>query len=108
MAEPVRCPKCRAALPAVQTTALLPCPACGVRVQFWVFPAWFQAPAAGRAAENLMTEGESSCYYHPGKQAAVPCEACGRFLCALCDCEIQGKHFCPGCVSAGRKKGRLE
>ena len=108
MAEPVLCPKCRAPLESEQAGALAPCPACGVRVQFWIFPAWFQAPASGRAAENLITEGESSCFYHPAKQAAVPCDACGRFLCALCDCEIQGKHFCPGCVSTRRNKGRLE
>lgn len=101
------CPKCRALLPLQQAGLLAPCPACGVPLQFWIFPAWFQTPLVGGAAENLIAEGESSCFYHPGKQAAVPCDACGRFLCALCDCELQGQHFCPGCVSTGRSKGRL-
>jgi hypothetical protein len=107
MPEPVLCPKCRAFLTQQHVATLAPCAACGARVQLWIFPAWFKALAAGRAAENLIMEGESSCFYHAGKQAVVPCDACGRFLCSLCDCEIQGQHFCPGCVSVGRSKGRL-
>ena len=36
------------------------------------------------------------------------CEACGRFLCALCDCELHGEHFCPACLEVGRQKGRIK
>ena len=55
-----------------------------------------------------MVEGESSCFYHPQKKAVVPCQGCGRFLCALCDCELQGEHFCPACLEVGRQKGRIK
>jgi hypothetical protein len=55
-----------------------------------------------------LVEGEASCFYHPEKKAAVPCQACGRFLCGLCDCELQGKHFCPGCLETGREKGKMQ
>jgi hypothetical protein len=34
----------------------------------------------------------------------VPCDACGRFLCALCDCELKGRHLCPSCLESGQKK----
>jgi hypothetical protein len=36
-----------------------------------------------------------------------PCQSCGRFLCALCDCEFKGQHFCPACLEAGRSKGKI-
>jgi len=107
MSEPLLCPKCREPLGREQTAALAPCRICGAVSQVWVFPAWFKVLEKGRLAENVVMEGESSCFYHPGKQAAVPCDSCGRFLCALCDCEIHGRHFCPSCVSAAQTKGRL-
>jgi hypothetical protein len=54
----------------------------------------------------VISEGEAACFYHPDKRATVPCEACGRFLCALCDVEVGGKHFCPGCLGAGGKTAK--
>jgi hypothetical protein len=86
---------------------LAPCPACGVPVQVEIFPALFRPTARGRGGEALMVEGESSCFYHPQKKAVVPCQGCGRFLCALCDCELHGEHFCPACLEVGRQKGRI-
>jgi hypothetical protein len=86
---------------------LAPCPACGVPVQVEIFPALFRPAARGRDGEALMVEGESSCFYHPQKKAVVPCQGCGRFLCALCDCELHGEHFCPACLEVGRQKGRI-
>lgn len=56
-------------------------------------------------------EGEASCFYHPSKAAAVVCDACGRFLCALCDLELGGRHYCPPCLEARRHlpvQSRLE
>ena len=40
-------------------------------------------------------------------KAVIACESCGRFLCTLCDLEFGGRHICPNCLSAGRKKGAL-
>ncbi len=54
-----------------------------------------------------MVDGEASCFYHPQKRASVPCAACGRFLCALCDVDLNGEHFCPACMDTGQKKGKL-
>jgi hypothetical protein len=87
---------------------LAPCPGCGVPLQIEIFPALFRRIAAGRNAEAVMVEGESSCFYHPNKKAVLPCQGCGRFLCALCDCEFNGEHFCTTCLEAGKTKGRIK
>jgi hypothetical protein len=68
----------------------------------------FRRAETGPNPEAVMVEGESSCFYHPQKKAVVPCEGCGRFLCALCDCILHGRHFCPGCLDTGKKKGKIK
>lgn len=104
------CPGCGASLGegVLNLPDLAPCPSCGVPMQVEVFPALFRPPTRGRDGEALMVEGESSCFYHPQKRAVVPCQGCGRFLCALCDCELHGEHFCPACLEVGRQKGRIQ
>lgn len=72
-----------------------------------VFPALLRPIAAGRTAEPIVLEGEAGCFYHPEKKAEVPCAECGRFLCALCDVELNDRHLCPSCLEAGARKGRL-
>jgi hypothetical protein len=106
----IQCPKCKARLfeGVFNQPDLVPCPTCETPLQIEIFPAFFQEIVQGRDAEAVMVEGESSCYYHPQKKAVVPCDLCGRFLCALCDCEVKGRHLCPGCLEAGQKKRNIE
>jgi len=106
----VTCTKCNASLvgEVLNTPDLAPCPSCGAALKVDLFPAYFTGPIKGRVGENLLVEGESSWFYHPQKRAVVPCDACGRFLCALCDCELNGQHLCPVCLETGRKKGKLK
>ena len=73
-----------------------------------MFAALVRPIARGRAGEALVMTGESACYYHENKKAAAICDACGRFLCGLCDCELSGRHYCPGCIEAGKRKGTIE
>ena len=103
------CSKCRTVLPAelCNLPALAPCPSCTTPVQAIVFPALFK-PVASTTAENVIMEGEASCFYHSQKKAIVPCDSCGRFLCALCDVELSGRHICPGCLEAGKTKGKIK
>lgn len=105
----VVCPNCQQSLPGAysNTSAPITCPACTKRVWVAVFPAFFRTTAAGAAAESILEEGVSSCFYHEQRKAVVACAACGRFLCALCDLEFDGQHHCPACLNAGRKKGRM-
>lgn len=106
----ILCPSCFTPLPAshFNTGTFAPCPVCQAKVQAAVFPAAFREIAPGRAGERILVEGESSCFYHEQKKAVVPCDLCGRFLCALCDVDLGGKHLCPQCLDAGRQKGALQ
>jgi hypothetical protein len=76
-------------------------------VQAFGFPALARSLAPGSAGQAIILEGEASCFYHPHKRSVIPCAACGRFLCALCDVELDGQHLCPGCLEVGQKKGKL-
>ena len=104
------CPKCKIGLTAsvMNRPNLTLCPACAVPLQVEIFPALFRRIAEGRDGEAVLVEGESTCFYHPQKKAVLPCEGCGRFLCALCDCELHGQHFCPVCLEVGRKKRKIK
>jgi hypothetical protein len=106
----IHCPKCNAALldQVFNRGDFTPCPTCAEPIQVEVFPAMFRRAAVGRGAEAVLIEGEASCFYHPQKKAVLPCEGCGRFLCALCDCEHNGQHLCPACLEAGRTKGKIK
>jgi ssDNA-binding Zn-finger/Zn-ribbon topoisomerase 1 len=113
----ITCPKCNSSLISRQNAGefLVPintgemerCYSCGTKILLEVFPALFRPVAAANAGEIAVSAEESTCFYHPKKKAVVPCDGCGRFLCALCDVELNGSHLCPNCISSGRKKGKL-
>jgi hypothetical protein len=106
----ILCPGCYTALPPAQfnTGNFEPCPTCQAKVQAEVFPAAFRTIGPGQTGERILVQGESSCFYHEQKKAVIPCDACGRFLCALCDLDLNGKHLCPQCLDTGRQKGSLQ
>jgi len=110
MVTPVECPKCNAPLAdnLFNQPDLVPCAGCGGKVRVEVYPALSRPFTPGKDGEALVVESEASCFYHPQKKAVLPCEGCGRFLCALCDCELHGQHFCPACLEAGQKKGKIK
>jgi hypothetical protein len=105
----IACPKCRAWLldDVFNRQEMAPCPSCGAQLQIEAFPALFRKIDPGQSAEPVMLEGESSCFFHPQKKAVVPCAGCGRFLCALCDCQLDGQHLCPTCLDTGMSKGKI-
>ena len=105
----VACSKCKAILPVERFNAedLAPCPSCAQPIAAYVFPALFREQTVAHG-EKLVLEGEASCFYHPQKKALLPCGSCGRFLCALCDVELNGEHLCSACLESGQKKGKLK
>jgi hypothetical protein len=70
-----------------------------------VYPALMRSLAAVPSVPFASAEGEAVCFQHPGNRAALPCDACGRFLCTLCDLEIGSRHLCPECVARESRAG---
>ncbi len=105
----VVCSKCRSTLPedGFNRRGLSGCPGCQSLLQVEVFPALYRAPASLTTGERIVVDGEASCFYHPQKKAAVPCDACGRFICPLCDVELSGQHLCPRCLESGKRKKKV-
>ena len=106
----VECPVCKTPVleRGINRDHWMPCNGCSNLMFVEVFPALFRPMAPGQAGEVLVVEGDSTCFYHPAKKAVLPCEGCGRFLCALCDCDLSGTHFCPACLEAGKTKGKIK
>jgi len=85
----------------------VPCRGCSQTVRLFVFPAINDA-ASGLAPEPLHGETEASCFYHPQSRAARVCDECGRFLCALCELEVEGRHICPRCFESGVSAHKIQ
>lgn len=67
------------------------------------FPALTRPVAAGVQAAPMIENG-ATCFFHPRNAAHVPCDDCGRFLCALCDLPLGGRHLCPSCIETAVRK----
>jgi len=104
------CPKCRTQFgPGLFNLGQFArCPKCQSPLWVEVFNALFRPPAAGATSEAVLVDGESACFYHDAKKAVVVCDACGRFLCGLCDCALNGRHYCPPCLESGAQKRTIE
>ncbi|MGH9720805.1 MAG: hypothetical protein ACRD8O_11380 [Bryobacteraceae bacterium] len=102
------CTKCGTLIPEEWWNAaeLNLCTGCDSPVRAMVFPAAFLQPQPAKA--DASAEGDATCFFHPSKKAAVPCDQCGRFLCSLCDLEFRGQHWCPSCMSTGKKQRKVE
>jgi len=101
------CTACQASLPPDVLAAPGParCPRCDAWLEISIFPALFRPLAAGEAGQAVLSDQESACFYHPRKRAVVPCESCGRFLCALCDVNFNDRHTCVPCLESARGRG---
>ena len=106
----ITCPQCHRPLPSSLFNAPNSgqCPACSTAINVTVFPALHKPLRSGSTGEHVVMDDEASCFYHPQKKAVVPCDICGRFLCALCDVELHNEHLCPNCLESGQKKGKLK
>lgn len=98
----ILCPSCNAALPAWFLTGPRVenlCPSCYRSVRLLLFPAIENAAQPKEYVPATLREAtESACFEHPTKRAVNVCESCGRFVCGLCETEIDGRISCPGCV----------
>lgn len=102
----LRCPSCNATINAdrFNRNEPVPCSRCSKRMRVLAFPALYAEtdgdipPAIADAAG----ESEAGCYDHANRKATAVCDDCGRFLCALCKLEIDGRTTCPRCLAAAR------
>jgi uncharacterized RDD family membrane protein YckC len=83
------------------------CRQCARKIEVAIFPALLRS-RTGALPEALAADTEASCFFHPQSRAAIPCDECGRFLCRLCDLEIDGRHLCPACFQNGVQSRKLE
>lgn len=109
MKATVHCDRCRAPIGADlrNTVAPMPCPGCGRLLHVITFPALERGLSASSGSGATALDGEAGCFFHPHKKAEVVCDACGRFLCGLCDLAVDGRHICPTCLSSGQRQGRI-
>jgi hypothetical protein len=84
------------------------CNYCHRQTYGFAFPALIRPPEQIKTGEQILVEGDASCFFHPQKKAMVSCEYCGRFLCSLCDIEFGGQHLCATCIEAAKKKKTLK
>lgn len=100
----VLCSKCREPIATSRYNGgdFAPCRNCSAAVMTAVFPAVNRLLATSKRPD-LVADAESSCFYHARKRAAAICDACGRFLCSLCDIQMGSRHLCPACVAGGEE-----
>ena len=103
------CPQCKFALDpeAFGAGRSAACPRCRSELHGTVFPAFWKdhTDPAGRA--ERAGEGEAVCFFHPENRAALSCERCGRFICAVCEFSIGSRRICPSCLSSGLTSEKL-
>ena len=99
------CPRCNQGLPDEDWNALemRRCPVCDASFRAVTFPALLREQHPVEPAP-FGSEGDATCFYHPRKKAVIPCDNCGRFLCALCQIEFRGERWCPACLESGQRK----
>ena len=105
----VSCSNCQSILDERQFNAgvFFNCHSCRAPLRVEAFPALHRPRPVGQDGRHLQASRAASCYYHPRKSADIVCTSCGRFLCALCDMDINGQHICPVCLETGRKEQRI-
>ena len=95
----ITCPRCGSELPAaILESNGINCSVCETHAQAVIFPAMFRRVEA--AGDEIVVAGESTCYFHGDRVAAVACVRCGRFLCQLCRINWDGEDVCPACLEA--------
>lgn len=104
----VTCPKC--AKPLGLTPGMsgekVSC-GCGLSVNAWTFPAIAEDFQAASLPEVALLD-EATCFFHSNARATVACEHCGRYVCSLCDIDLNGTHLCFTCVEAGVTQGKVK
>lgn len=102
----ITCTKCsNPASHAIGAPTPVTCPRCNSPLLVEAFPRLLSGVAEEHRAEPITSGDQASCYYHPENRAEVPCDGCGRYLCAVCDLKLDDRHLCPSCLEHDRGTG---
>lgn len=106
MIEEQLCAKCHAPIPfaVLAECRVYQCSNCNTQQYTVLYPAIFHEAEKGENAEMLVVDEHATCFFHAKKVANVACDECGIFLCALCDLEVDNKHYCPKCFKNSKEK----
>jgi len=96
----ITCPRCASPLsPQVfDAHSEVSCHLCGLVMTARLYPRFFKAGDVQKSVPEVAMGNESSCYFHPEKLAVSLCSECGRFLCSLCELNIESRIVCPTCL----------
>lgn len=102
----IPCEKCGTPVDAsrLNTFTFQACPGCGTESRTDVFKAAVRQDELQGKQQAIVLSDDAGCFYHPAKKAVTSCRSCGRFLCALCDIDMNGRHICFSCMEAGMEK----
>jgi len=80
-----------------------------LRAEIWaeIFPALSRPISKGNTGEAVMVAGESTCFLSRSQKGGDGFATRAGGFCAGCRLRMAGKHFCPGCLESGRKKGGI-
>lgn len=105
MTVAIDCPRCSNPVEAPPLeVAKLMCGICGAAA---LGLAGAVAAKAGADMPEAAIGGAASCFFHSGNAAFAACTNCGRFVCRLCDFEIEGRRLCPNCLEVARRMAAL-
>lgn len=107
----ILCPSCHGALPSWlirsnRTDTF--CSSCYAALKVEVFPAFLRSPDVIVSDSLNLNDGEACCYEHATKRAVQVCGRCGRFVCALCEVEMQGEVWCPACLPLDKPQAAVQ
>ena len=105
----IQCSQCHSPIPKElwNLDTFCPCPACSTLCMTATFPLLTRPDSTPVRGQVIVQEGEASCFFHAKKRAEVSCSMCGRFLCRLCEFDLQGTHLCPSCLQIAQTKEGL-
>ncbi len=102
------CPRCKTPTPLTELTdGIVLCPRCGGEYEARVF----HPPTRSARVLQLVQsgpEGAGACANHPRNAAVTNCERCGIFICSLCELEVDGAKYCPGCFERLAQEGSIQ
>jgi hypothetical protein len=104
--QPPHCPICGNGFPGdeVALVTLDECPTCDRPMSVRVFPAYAREKVAVPLGERVTFDDESTCYFHATKRAQGVCGSCGRYVCGLCETELEGRTICPECIEVAHEE----